>query len=937
MSNSNSSFRVAFGVFLALFLAAGEGRADPFEGRKIERVEVRTSDADIRAPMEELFRSEIGDVYSSEKISAAIRKAYSGRSVYQVRAYAALSGEGVVVRIEVDPKPTVDSIEFSGNASLSSEDLETRMNITVGDSITPEALEECGKRLGEYYVARGFGASAVHVESEKTEGTRARVRVKVDEGAPCLLDRVDLEIAKPVLSSGEAAKLLGVRPGDRCDSEEIRRGVKRISDRLRQEERLAASSPDPILEFNDKKDRAKLTVRIDPGPVIRVRILGNTFVFERNSVLEKAAALDEERQFTKGWVEGTAVEGITSFYLSKGYPDVAVTVEDKTDESAGLRTITFHVQRGRKLWLTDVTFKGNKVLNKGDLKDAFFASATEPIQNGDYVAADLDSGAAGVLALYQSKGYLRADVGPPAVRIDKARREAKAAFEIREGDPTVLSEYRISGNRLFDSATIADWMKVKPGEPLDPARLAKAADGIEDRYHAKGYKFASVRIPKIEDLSTGRVAYDVTVHEGNVVQFGQVIIRGNLHTNDVVIRRKVKVKEGDRYNPEAIRETRRRVSQLGFFNQIGIEEVNYDPTTGREDVVITVVERKKRSVRLRPGYSTEKGARMAADFAYINIAGTGRSASISSEISRRLTGSDITEYRVVGTFIEPSVLNLATGRVNVINERQNEITFDIDRTSLILGLDREWEKWLRTTLQWQLEFRNPFNVRPGVTLSPFDQDSARFGSLGAILDFDFRNDFLSPTKGTYHQLRFSFYDRTLGSQAEFWQAYSRNTFYVPIYKRIRIVSGIRAGLSSTFGSTRAAGIEDVPIEKRFRLGGAASLRGFSRNCVGGLPSNVPEDCSSSVLEQAPGGNALFNYMTDLLLPITRSFDFAFFTDGGNAFPLNRDFSFTDIRTSAGVGLRYNAFFGTVRLDVGFKLDRRPGESLVGFDFAVGQF
>ncbi len=939
LSLSSISKAALLGLCLA-WIPGTPLRAASLEGRKIARIEVKSPDTASVRSLEDFFRSEIGPTFSSVRITEAIKKVYAGRFLYQIKAYGVETGDSVVVRIEVSPRPTIEAIVFSGNHSVGTLDLEERLGLTAGDPVSPETLEECRKSLNEYYVFRGFTSSKVMVRSLQSEGAKVKISVDVEEGVPCRIESVDLKLAKPVVSRERAMGFLEISVGDRCDGEAIRQGVRRLEQKLRDEGRLAALFQEPVVEYSQDRTGAKVTVEVNPGPPIHVVLQGNTYAFERNAVLEKAMALRDEKRFGRGWTEGTAKEGIQSFYRGQGYPDVKVEVEDVSREGSDERTITFKVDRGKKMWLDHVSFKGNRALEEDSLRSAFFDTAADSLQDGDFVQSDLDTGVTGVLSLYQSKGYLRAEVSQPQIRLDAKRREADVAFEVREGEPTILSEYRIRGNRLFDNAAIIEWMKASPGQPLDPVVMEKAAEGIGERYHSKGYKFASVSVPKVTELPAGPVTYDVTVVEGRVVEFGEVSIRGNLHTDEEVIRRVLKIKEGDKYSPDALRETRRRISQLGFFTQIAIEEVNYDPSTGREDVVITVEERKKRSVRLRPGYSTEKGPQLEADLGYINIGGTGRSATVYSEVSRRVPDADITAYKVIGTYLEPFFLNLATGRINVIQERQEERLYNIDRTSLILGLDREWARWLRSTLQWELEFRKPFDVQTGVLQSPsspFDEEPARFGSISTILDFDFRDNILNPIKGSFHRLRFDLYDKSLGSQAEFWQVLFRNTFYVPIYRRIRVVTAVRVGFSATYGDTSSQGIDDLPIEKRFRLGGASSLRGFSRNCVGAVPSGLPEDCSNMALDVAPGGNAMFNYQTDLLLPIASNFDIALFTDGGEAFLLNSNFDPIKIRTSAGVGLRYNGFFGTVRLDVGFKLARRTGEGLTGVTFSIGQF
>ena len=145
---------------------------------------------------------------------------------------------------------------------------------------------------------------------------------------------------------------------------------------------------------------------------------------------------------------------------------------------------------------------------------------------------------------------------------------------------------------------------------------------------------------------------------------------------------------------------------------------------------------------------------------------------------------------------------------------------------------------------------------------------------------------------------------------------------------------VRVGFSATVGSTKASGVDLIPVEKRFRLGGSQTLRGFSRDSVGGQDADEP---AASAGQTASGGNSVFNYLAEIGFPLVAGFRIVGFTDAGNAFITNSDFDLTQLRYSAGLGLRYVTPVGPLRLDFGFKLDRRQGESLGELHFAVGLF
>jgi outer membrane protein insertion porin family len=84
-----------------------------------------------------------------------------------------------------------------------------------------------------------------------------------------------------------------------------------------------------------------------------------------------------------------------------------------------------------------------------------------------------------------------------------------------------------------------------------------------------------------------------------------------------------------------------------------------------------------------------------------------------------------------------------------------------------------------------------------------------------------------------------------------------------------------------------------------------------------------------------GGNALLLGGAELRYDIRRSLQLAGFLDLGNVYPEIRDLALSDLRRSAGVGVRYRTPIGPLRLDWGYVLDRRPGESPSHLHLTIG--
>jgi outer membrane protein insertion porin family len=118
----------------------------------------------------------------------------------------------------------------------------------------------------------------------------------------------------------------------------------------------------------------------------------------------------------------------------------------------------------------------------------------------------------------------------------------------------------------------------------------------------------------------------------------------------------------------------------------------------------------------------------------------------------------------------------------------------------------------------------------------------------------------------------------------------------------------------------------VPPSERFFGGGSSTIRGFAQNDLGPkLPDGQPL-----------GGQSLLFLNLELRAPVYKFFDTAAFTDIGNVWAKASAFSLSDLRKTAGFGIRIRNPFIMIRFDYGWILGRRPGESKGAFHFSIGQ-
>ena len=266
-------------------------------------------------------------------------------------------------------------------------------------------------------------------------------------------------------------------------------------------------------------------------------------------------------------------------------------------------------------------------------------------------------------------------------------------------------------------------------------------------------------------------------------------------------------------------------------------------------------------------------------------------------------------------------------------EEQNPATdvgdaFDVDRR----GVSIQQEKQLGNSYVWSYGYRyeraRTFDPLPGgmlnqfVTVSPLTSTFTREG----------RDEVLDASRGSFVSQAFSYSPSWLGSDLSFIKYYGQYFHYFPLQAarrkrftneilrpRLVYAVGVRLGLAHGFDGL-------VPASERFYAGGSTTLRGFEQNAVGPIgPDRIPT-----------GGEALLVINNELRFPLVSILDGVVFADVGNVFARVSDFSFADLRESAGVGLRLRTPWFLLRGDYGFVLDRRPGERRGRFFFSIGQ-
>jgi len=622
-----------------------------------------------------------------------------------------------------------------------------------------------------------------------------------------------------------------------------------------------------------------------------------------------------------------SMEKIRQAYYKKGYYLARVSHHVVATEPGEAKLI-FDVQENQGVIVRRVDFLGNRVFRDKDLRGVVKTSKKGAFSfvtgSGKYNDEQLKQDAMMLTFFYLNHGYLKVKVQPAKVSMSKDKRYLFVTFQVSEGKQYKIGNVAMSGDILTTKEELLGFLKTKSTNIYNQREIEEDIQVLSDRYGDEGYAYANIvpqTVPNDEALTAD---INFAIEKGKRITIERINIAGNTTTRDKVIRREMKVKENDRYSERLLRESRMRLMQLGFF-----EEVNFaTPRGSRDDTMIiniTVKERPTGSFNIGVGFSTIEHFIFNASVAKENFFGYGISGVVSAELSKKrqmfmLSARDPyfldTEW-MVGAEVYRNAYHY-------IDFRRVAAGGDVS-----LG-HRFFDKW-SAEVGYQVENVSVSDFSYAVPQMFRDNASGVTSALSLSFIRDTRDNRITPRAGTYGLYSNEISGTKLGGDNDFYRSNFRFMAYEPLLKKKLVFKQY-----GRIGYIRSLNDEAVPLFERFFVGGPNSLRGFYPNSVGPR-LRIPQSPSGPEDEFVYGGDKLLLLIGEIeyWLYEPAGISAVAFFDAGNAFAEQENYSITNIRADYGFGLRWNSPMGPMRFEWGIPIKRRPGEDKVVFNFTIG--
>lgn len=465
-----------------------------------------------------------------------------------------------------------------------------------------------------------------------------------------------------------------------------------------------------------------------------------------------------------------------------------------------------------------------------------------------------------------------------------------ASYKIYHGDCTELAS--LPSCNPFSPESLG----LELGIPAYSVNIVNAELNLLTELARCGYPLATVEKRRVEvDMAEKVVNAASCIDEGPLSKFGPISIYGLDTVKSRYVLRRLAWKEGEIYSPDDVEATQKRLINSDLFSSVMISHGDTLDAMGELPMKMRLSEAKHRQVSIGVYYATVDGPGVTFTWTHRNLRGMGETISLDGDFSVRYVAGKI-------TYKKPDFLTMnQTYRALAQIERERIHPFTAFIYRFANYIDKKFDPMRNLTIG--------LDVSHFIISNSASNGAYLLASLPLFVSYNTSDDIMNPTTGytiVYQGIPFQ---SLWHAGQHFYKQRLTGTFYIPMGTKRAIFAG-----RIQFGSIAGANQENIPLPVLFLGGSEDDLRGYRYMTVSPL----------NIHRKPYGGRSAIFLTAETRFQFTQTIGIVPFADFGTVtFEELPQFNAKWYK-SVGIGLRYFTFFGPLRADIGFPLDRRRG-------------
>jgi len=847
--------------------------------------------------IEDLITIRPGDLFSLKKINNSIKQIYKTGLFSEIKVLK--TGENRLdLTFLLSSRFFVRKIFFQGSDGVPGRKLRKGLfSLTEGGSFSESKLQKAVEEIQEALHISGYFNAMVKVNRDKIpDSNQIDVFFEIRSSERYEVEGVDFE-GKLIFPLRKLKNSMATRVGKVFRPKVLEKDIQKLKELYIAEDYQRVDIKIKRQDFNEKKKSIFLVLEVLANEKIEISITGAEVPLALIKPIWEARIFEE-------WGLEEGESKIIEYLREKRY--LFANVDSSIEREDNKIQIIYKVSPGRKCRIEGISFKGVSYFTV----DLSKISGSRLFEIPDEIKF-----------LYRTNGFPETDV---VLNFERRGAKIKPIFFVEEGKQLNIKTLSVEGAVLFSKTRLLKQIDSFEDGPFYSPSIQKDVERLEKFYLNEGVRGSEIHA-KVQAEDDNSYSVEFQIKEGQKVKIENIIITGNNNTGINTIQRELMIKVGDFAHYNRIRETERRLENLGIFTEVNVEEIIL--AEGKENLLIRVREGERNYVGLGVGLETKNEPRSfdiwnnivrprgTAEYIRSNIFGTAARVSLVGQLSLK-------EKRLVFSWEQPYFFGIPIQTfLNAWLEQEERKSYSFARRGISLSgikhLSDKEDMVLLTTLRFaQTKLFDLKIAEAGVDRQHFPFSAT---SISGSFIWDRRSDPFNPGSGFFFSSVLEWAYPIFNAESDFLKSYSKYQHYFLVLPHVLFSVTSRIGL----GGGR------MPIHERFFAGGSNSFRGAEFDELG------PKDPTS--LEPV-GGKALILFNFELTFPLLSQFkdlSGAVFYDKGNVFFKRRQVSLAGLQDALGLGLRYRTPMGPVRLELGWNLAAPKETNSLFFFITIG--
>jgi len=358
-----------------------------------------------------------------------------------------------------------------------------------------------------------------------------------------IIEKIDI-IGIDTISRGTVLSYLALESGDEISKDALEKSYAN----------LLASDLFSKVELNlvDKS----LKVNLVENPTIKFFELKG---FKEDQVLNEQIVLDIQKNFNLGigkiFVKKNLDKLLTqlaNLYESNAFYKSKITVKSDQDEKNRIG-LEITIKENDRALIGSFQISGNKHFSTDDLTDLFdmgepdFFILNYFTENDHFDRKKFDAGLQSLINKYTSEGYLDVKVSDSQVKYDSITDKLNIIITVNEGIQYKVGNIYFTGDLLnLSASSLKSEINLQKGDFFKRAKIISGIEEIIKIYQDSGYAYVNVN--STVEKNNEFLDIKIDINPDSRIYISRINISGNTRTQDDVVRRKIKLLEGEVYS-----------------------------------------------------------------------------------------------------------------------------------------------------------------------------------------------------------------------------------------------------------------------------------------------------------------------------------------------------------------------------------------------------